>query len=135
MNDINRKLENVWKTFRDRPHHMTCTTGRDKDKGGYYIFQHIAPLVWAIKPVVRFAPPVRFTPLSPKPRAYRIIVTMNQRRETDTLCLCRVIGRICPLMPPPPPMAPHLTGGDNVSPYLQHSAAAAARPAIEATVS
>ena len=99
------------------------------------IFQHIAPLVWARKPVVRFAPLVRLTPLSPKPRAYRIIVTMNQRRETDTLCLCRVIGCICPLLPPPPPMAPHLTGPDNVSPYLQHSAAAAARPAIEATVS
>ena len=36
---------------------------------------------------------------------------------------------------PPPPMAPHLTGADNVSPYLQYSAAAAARPVIEATVS
>ena len=32
----------------------------------------------------------------------------------------------CP--PPPSPMAPHLTGADNVSPYLQYSAAAAARP-------
>ena len=38
-----------------------------------------------------------------KPKAYRIIVTMNQKRETDTLCLCRVIGCICPLLPPPPP--------------------------------
>ena len=57
-----------------------------------------------------------------------IIVTMNQRRETDTPCLCRVIGCICP------PMAPHLTGADNViSPYPQYSAAAAARPIIEAT--
>ena len=37
-------------------------------------------------------------------------------------------------MPLPPPMAPHLTGADKVSPYLQHSAAATARPAIEATV-
>ena len=44
---------------------MTCTTGIDKDKGGYYIFQHIVPLVWAKKPVVRFAPLVRLTPLSP----------------------------------------------------------------------
>ena len=40
-----------------------------------------------------------------------------------------------PLLPPPPPMAPHLSGADNVSPYLQYSAAAAARPVIEATVS
>ena len=44
---------------------MTCTTGTDKDKGDYYIFQHIASLVWARKPVVRFAPLVRLTPLSP----------------------------------------------------------------------
>ena len=44
---------------------MTCTTGTDKDKGGYYIFQYIAPLVWARKPVVCFAPLVRLTPLSP----------------------------------------------------------------------
>ena len=29
------------------------------------LFQHIAPLVWARKPVVRFAPLVRLTPLSP----------------------------------------------------------------------
>ena len=33
---------------------MTCTTGIDKEKGGYYILQHIVPLVWARKPVVRF---------------------------------------------------------------------------------
>ena len=30
-----------------------------------YIVQHIAPLVWASKAVVRFAPLVRLTPLSP----------------------------------------------------------------------
>ena len=34
-------------------------------------------------------------------RTYRIIVTMKQRRKTDTLCLCRVIGCICPSPPPP----------------------------------
>ena len=37
--------------------------------------------------------------------------------------------------PPPPPMAPQLNGADSLSPSLQYGAAAAARPATEATVS
>ena len=37
----------------------------DKVKGGYYIIQYITPLVWARTPVVRFAPLVRLTLLSP----------------------------------------------------------------------
>ena len=96
VNDINRKLENVWKTRR-----LDVMLNN-------------------------------ITEWSNKPRAY-IIVTINQRRETDTLSLPG--NRVHPPPAAPPPLAPHLTGADNVSRYLQYSAAAAARPAIEATVS
>ena len=39
--------------------------------------QHIAPLVWARKPVVRFTPLVRLTPLSPTYFKYTSIYLMR----------------------------------------------------------
>ena len=58
-------LANNSETLPASPTIWPARLGQTRDKGGQYIIQHIALLVWARKLVVRFAPLVRLTPRSP----------------------------------------------------------------------